>query len=223
MVDKHMIVEMLGAHIGAIKAFAIMVASALVGAALWLLQGATGSGSATRTIITSLLSGGGVALLIKLIDVMLARQRERKEGRKEKIASADRVLEIENEEKEQIRVEARRLRREAQQISNEKLLFSKAQEFEARARAHRFGGEVMRLQNIIIGLQSTMASHQCSHQCPHEQPQTHLCPVTIPSITLNEYGLLMFGTAEQQAEVAEQIRDYKTQMQQDDPHTTQGT
>jgi hypothetical protein len=196
--------EYISHHAGQAKTVFIVCMAYAAGDAATLVD----EGSKHPALISAMV-GGSIALLIKLVDVWYDNRKNQREARQKSVASADKVLEIETQEKRELRISMNRLRSQERLFWQEQTLNAKAESFEARSRAHRFGGEVMRLQSIILGLQNVMAG---------ADP-----PLAIPTITLTEYSVLMYGTPEQQAEIAQQVREYKDQMIRDEERESEIT
>lgn len=143
----------------------------------------------TEPVTVSALVGLVVALGTKIAEIWWTNRKEKRESIKD-------VLGIETEEKKQLRIEMNKLRAEEKQFANEQLVISKAETFEARMRAHRTANEVMRLQNIILGLQHKIAEHG----------------LEIPEISFTPYHDLLFGTTTEQKELEREMRQLKERM-----------
>lgn len=110
--------------------------------------------------ITSVLAGGFIALSVRFVDKWL-------EGRNKTIKTADKVLELEQAEKKALREEHAKLMGEKESWWKSQLDRERADHFavkqryelntkESREINHKAINELMRLQNIILGMQRSM-------------------------------------------------------------------
>ena len=110
--------------------------------------------------ITSVLAGGFVALAVRFVDKWL-------EGRNKTIKTADKVLELEQQEKKELRDEHTKLmaakeawwNQQADRLKVEMFAIRqqrRAERTEASEINHKAINELMRLQNIILGMQRSM-------------------------------------------------------------------
>lgn len=153
-----------------IKLAGIALASAIAGETVAVVDSANKYPAATATV-----AGVGAAVLIKLIDVWYDNKKNLREAKHKEHATADKVLELEQQEKRDLREGFRKLYAEKEQWwqrQNDRL---KADAFEARQRNHLAVNEIMRLHTLLLGMQRTMILNN----------------LTVPEITFIEMSKLM--------------------------------
>lgn len=138
-------------HFTGIKTIGIALAALLAGEATSLVEGAS-----NHPALVSGLVGGGVAVAIKLVDVWYENKKNQREAKLKETATADKVLEIEQQDKAEMRAEQQRIMREKElwwKQQNDRL---KAVNYETGNRNHLAVNEIMRLHDIILGMQGAM-------------------------------------------------------------------
>lgn len=152
------------AHIEAMKIIVIVVAA-------WFAGEAAGLADAHPAIISGLV-GGLIAVSIKLIDVWFENKKNKRESQQKEHATADKVLELEQVDKQRLRDEMRALAAEKELFYKQQIDRVKVELFDVRASNHQAVNEVMRLYHIIIGLQRTMIENKL------EVPEITFVPLT---------------------------------------------
>jgi hypothetical protein len=142
-------------HIETMKVLGIIIAAWLAGEAAGAIDAAT-----QHPAIISALVGGSIAIAIKLIDVWYESKKSKREGHLKEIATADKVLELEQADKQRLREEMRALSQEKELFYRQQIDRIKVELFDTRTSNHQAVNEVMRLYHIIIGLQRTMIENK---------------------------------------------------------------
>src|SRR5882724_11821984 len=124
--------------------------------ALAWLAGEASEAVAHNPAVTGGIIGGAVALLIKLLDVWYENRKNQRESQQKEHATADKVLELEQKDKEQLREEFKRLSQEKETFYKAQCDRLRAEVFEVRTTNHLMVNELMRLYHLILGLQEKM-------------------------------------------------------------------
>lgn len=124
--------------------------------ALAWLAGEAADAVSHNPAITGGIIGGAVALAIKLVDVWYENRKNQRESQQKEHATADKVLELEQADKQLLRDEFKRLSQEKEIFYKSQLDRLRAEIFEVRTANHLSVNEVMRLYHLILGLQEKL-------------------------------------------------------------------
>ena len=143
------------AHVGGVKLFGTISISAIFGVVLEIITGTTPQ---MHPALVSAVVGGAVAVVIKLIDLMWDNRKTKKQAKEKEHVTADKVLEIEQQDKRELREGMKALHAQELEFWQRQCTEHEGDARDARTRAHSAVTQLISLQNHVLTLQQKLAA-----------------------------------------------------------------